>query len=765
MKKTAFILCIVLLIVYSPVFFSGKTWYFADNYALTVPQKLYAVDSIKRGVLPFWNPLVLSGLPFLADINNSMVYPWTVLFFLFSPAVALNITVISHLFLTGLGMYALCRVLKQSPWQARVGAVVWMLSGHMVAVSNNIALLQSTAWLPWIFALVVLALRDRSKKALVLLPAVFVLEILAGHPQPPLYIGMVVGAYLLFAPYWKVWKRVVMFIIPAVVALAITAFLVFPFLQLSARSTRVHMTLHEVINGSLHPALLTHWFFPNIFDNADLRVVWGPEWGKLKQTDGYITLVGIIAVLLFTIKGKKTYEEKILVFSALFSIVLALGKYVPGMEALYERVAVLRLVRNPSAMIIVWSFAGAVVVGRSLEWFSLQKKLLSRLGTYVWIFPAISGLLLLTRDWWFATGWNMIDVLMRNRLSASAFHTLARDSIIVHAVLLSFFFTSLFSVLIMRMLVKKRVYWPFVFVLITLDMWGAIKPTIFLAPSNVYDARSEQAEFLSAQPNGYRYISVNDYLPYAGLFSYFHDVVTAPPFTTETRFTDIEKQSFAELLGRQHNLVADWGMAHNLSTIYGYETLVPANTAAYWKMNTEGSGINEVDRVPLTDSRMSEQGVRYILLDKRIYPENYLSKQYPWLKVVKSTPEFAILENSHALPIVHPRVSNQNVQVSAIDVRSNTISFVVSAKTSADLFIAETYFPGWQCRINGSECILKEEAGGMSMTAEPGEYIVLLNFVPDNFLLYARISFIAIIGYVVWLVISFRPKFPFPPLD
>src|SRR3989338_7136084 len=152
MKKTAFILCIVLLIVYSPVFFSGKTWYFADNYALTVPQKLYAVDSIKRGVLPFWNPLVLSGLPFLADINNSMVYPWTVLFFLFSPAVALNITVISHLFLTGLGMYALCRVLKQSPWQARVGAVVWMLSGHMVAVSNNIALLQSTAWLPWIFA-------------------------------------------------------------------------------------------------------------------------------------------------------------------------------------------------------------------------------------------------------------------------------------------------------------------------------------------------------------------------------------------------------------------------------------------------------------------------------------------------------------------------------------------------------------------------------------------------------------------------------------
>ncbi|HAV15402.1 MAG TPA: hypothetical protein DCX25_03665 [Candidatus Pacebacteria bacterium] len=750
MKKTAFILCIVLLIVYFPVFFSGKTWYFADNYALTVPQKLYAVDSIKRGVLPFWNPLVLSGLPFLADINNSMVYPWTVSFFLFSPAVALNITVLSHLFLTGLGMYALCRVLKQSPWQARIGAVAWMLSGHMVAVSNNVALLQSTAWLPWIFVLVVLALRDRSKKALALLPLVFVLEILGGHPQPPLYIGMVLAVYLLFAPYWKVWKRVVMFVVPAVVTLAMTAFLVFPFLQLSARSTRVHMTLNEVINGSLHPALLVHWFFPNIFDNADLRMVWGPEWGKLKQTDGYITLIGIIAVLLFTWRGKKTYEEKVLVYSALFSIFLALGKYVPGMEALYERVAILRLVRNPSAMIIVWSFAGAAVVGRSFEWFSQQKKLLLWLTRCILILPVVLGLLLVTREWWFDAGWNM--------LSTSAFHTLPRDSIIVHAILLSIFFTSLFFVLVMRVLEKKRVYWPLVFALIALDMWIAIKPTIFLAPSNVYDTRSEQAKFLSAQPKGYRYISVNDYLPYAGLFSYFHDVVTAPPFTTETRFTDIEKQSFEELLGRQHNLVADWGMAHNLSTIYGYETLVPANTAAYWKVNAEGSGINEVDRIPFTDSRMNEQGVRYILLDKRIYPENYLSKQYPWLKIVKSTSEFAILENSHALPIVHPRTPNKNVQVSAIDVRPNTVAFVVSAKITADLFIAETYFPGWRCRINGKECVLKEVNGGMSMTAEPGEYTVLLNFVPDNFPLYARISLLVTAGYAVWVFFVLRKK-------
>ena len=100
-----FLLLLFLMTIFWPVFFGGKAFFFGDNFTLMVPGKLFAVDVIKHEkVIPFWQPYSFSGAPYLADINQSLFYPTTLLFYFLEPGTATNVTVLIHLFIGGMGM-------------------------------------------------------------------------------------------------------------------------------------------------------------------------------------------------------------------------------------------------------------------------------------------------------------------------------------------------------------------------------------------------------------------------------------------------------------------------------------------------------------------------------------------------------------------------------------------------------------------------------------------------------------------------------------
>ena len=65
-----------IIIRFYPFLF-GKTLVFGDNYSLMVPGKIFTAQWLKQGVLPLWNPHIFSGLPWIADINQSVLYPST----------------------------------------------------------------------------------------------------------------------------------------------------------------------------------------------------------------------------------------------------------------------------------------------------------------------------------------------------------------------------------------------------------------------------------------------------------------------------------------------------------------------------------------------------------------------------------------------------------------------------------------------------------------------------------------------------------------
>src|SRR5579863_5990839 len=84
----AFVLAAVLLtIVFWQPLWIGGGLVGSDVYAYFLPQKAYFADSLRAGVLPFWNNLVGFGYPQVAESQTGVFYP---LHWLLYPFLSLN---------------------------------------------------------------------------------------------------------------------------------------------------------------------------------------------------------------------------------------------------------------------------------------------------------------------------------------------------------------------------------------------------------------------------------------------------------------------------------------------------------------------------------------------------------------------------------------------------------------------------------------------------------------------------------------------------
>ena len=132
---------LVCVVAFFPLFI-GKTVVYGDNYSLMVPGKIFTAHWLSNGILPLWNPTVFGGIPWLADINQSVLYPSTLLFLWLEPAQALNALLIFHVIFTGLGAVLLARSLQLSAPARALLATLWMLSPQLIGSINNIAIFQ-----------------------------------------------------------------------------------------------------------------------------------------------------------------------------------------------------------------------------------------------------------------------------------------------------------------------------------------------------------------------------------------------------------------------------------------------------------------------------------------------------------------------------------------------------------------------------------------------------------------------------------------------
>ncbi len=164
--------------------------------------KTFIRQSIAQGEIPLWNPHQFSGIAFFAAGQQSMLYPFSLIYYVLPLAAAYGWFMVSQLWLAGIFMYLLMRGLGIGRSGGAVAGVTYQLSAFFVISAVFPMIVAAAVWLPLILLMIEFIITQR--RALRGVPAsvpwiaigaiALGCMVLAGHVEIT-YYTLIVSAY------------------------------------------------------------------------------------------------------------------------------------------------------------------------------------------------------------------------------------------------------------------------------------------------------------------------------------------------------------------------------------------------------------------------------------------------------------------------------------------------------------------------------------------------------------------------------------------
>ena len=365
--RFAIILAGLITAFFPDVLFGGKSLVFRDFGIFTYPNAFFQRESFWHGEIPLWNPLNNCGIPFLAQWNTTALYPLSLFYILLPLAWGLNLFLLLHLFLAGLGMYLLASQWTKNRLAAAVAGVAFVFNGLTLNCLMWTSNLASLAWMPWVI-LVVERAWSLGGRRVILAAGAGAFQMLAGAPE------IIVFTWLILFALWigklamdkparlRVFTRVILVV---VVVSLLSAAQLLPFLDLLAHSDR-----SSAYGTSLWAIPLWGWanLFVPLFHcyKAPLGVYFQPwqDW-----TSSYYLGVGILTLGLWAIVLAKTPRAWLLVGFAIFGFVVALGDQGMLYPWLLKFCPALGFMRYPIKFAFLTVFAVPLLAAFTIAWF------------------------------------------------------------------------------------------------------------------------------------------------------------------------------------------------------------------------------------------------------------------------------------------------------------------------------------------------------------------------------------------------------------
>lgn len=172
-----------------------------ENYAW----KRFAVNSIRQGEVPLWNPALFAGVPFLATGQHAMLYPFSWIFFFLAPAKAYGWYTVLQLWLAAVAMYVFGRILGMKRGSAALSGLIYQGSGFLLVSAAVFPMIIGAAvWLPLLLASIEKVVVSASKRTgmtmlwMGLGAAALGLQILAGHIEITYYTLLIMALFALW---------------------------------------------------------------------------------------------------------------------------------------------------------------------------------------------------------------------------------------------------------------------------------------------------------------------------------------------------------------------------------------------------------------------------------------------------------------------------------------------------------------------------------------------------------------------------------------
>ena len=321
--------------------------------------------ALSAGTMPWWNPYEFSGFPLQADPQVGAFYPPSIVLRVLPLPAFLTWTIVFHVWLFGIGAYALCRAFGVGRPQSAIAAAALMLSGAVIprVYAGHFDVLRTIAWIPLALAASVRSLDRRSgtpSPAAVLALACLVL---GSHVQFVAYAIASIGLYALFSIFWPADGRVSRqhlaaigreYVLLLILVAGLTAVQMVPAARLAAAGGRIGAMSYEAAS---QPAF--GWpefvrFITPFADESATHEAW--------ETSAYVgVLLAVLAPFALFLRSRRR-TVCFLALLAGMSLAFASG------GALYElHYSVLPMFRIPARFLVFWTIAVASLGALALD--------------------------------------------------------------------------------------------------------------------------------------------------------------------------------------------------------------------------------------------------------------------------------------------------------------------------------------------------------------------------------------------------------------
>lgn len=424
------------IILFSPGIFGGKVFYWGTILLQFIPWRHLALESIKGGEIPLWNPYSGMGAPLLANYQSALLYPptWALMVLeaiggLPWSAIGQGVAVALHLGFCAVGTRRLLRQWGISDLGQFVGGLAFGLSGYLVSRASFQSIIFSVSWMPWIVLFsqrVVFSSGKPERKSFFWLVICIAMSLLAGHAQSSWYILWTTAAFVVWQSlhlkpigWLETWKGVVKNLLlwggVAGWAALLAAAQVIPtaeYLMNSQRSTGIDRELG--LTYSFWPWRFLTMLMPDFFGNPAQGNYWGygNYWEDAVYSGAMALLLAIFAIGTIWFRPEKLSAKitdrndlKIIVYFwagiGILAMFLALGKNLSFYTWLFETVPGFDLFQAPTRISLITQFSLAILAAMGIDlWETPRGKVLywTRLGTAsffsMFLFSSLASFLL-----------------------------------------------------------------------------------------------------------------------------------------------------------------------------------------------------------------------------------------------------------------------------------------------------------------------------------------------------------------------------------
>ncbi|OGG06427.1 hypothetical protein A3D05_04580 [Candidatus Gottesmanbacteria bacterium RIFCSPHIGHO2_02_FULL_40_24] len=730
-KKHFFLIlfCTVVTFFYFPFFLYGKLPVAADtivgmyhpfrdniwdgfragvpfkNYLITDPVRQQyvwrelAVDQMKKGQLPVWNPYSFSGTPLLANIQASAFYPLNILFFFLPFSLAWSWQIIISAFLAGIFMYLYLRNKNISPPASFIGAISFSFSGFAVSWLTWNTILHTAAFLPLsLFTADNIFLRTRPLK---LHLAVFILSLvfafLAGHLQIFFYSMILIIANILFnlrTLKKNKFSYLLLFGLSFLIFILITLPQSIPLFRLIFESARdIDQGVWRKVGWFIPWQNLVQFLVPDFFGNPATGNYFG-IWNYME----FVGYIGVIPLLLSLFSLVFIRSQLTLFFGSVLIISLLFAFPTPVARLVYIFNIPLISTAQPTRLLFLVDFSLSVLAAYGLNSLKDFKKF--RKMTIIALIIFFVFIIL----------WLLVSLPFAEPLFFDeGLRSISRRNLILPGFIFTAGALSLMGFIKKQYKASRKIF-IFVILLLTVAdlMRFAWKFTPFSNRNWLYP-QTKITDILKRDTSKWRFMSLDRR-------------IMPPNFSIAYRFEDAG--GYDPLYLKDYNLlVSSWNQGKSAVEASPFNRIVTPQIS--------DSIITDILNVkyllsygPLSSTKLNltaAEGMTYLYENKNVFPRAWLTpflikvsnqaqvlekifELKDFLKTITVTSEAVDFKNTiNALPAVIPPGNSPKDRADLVLWSENSITVRTFSEKTQILVLSEIYHPSWKVKINGKK--------------------------------------------------------------